>query len=83
MTVFAKRIIDLVPRIINIDFFSELHIRLRKALEQELKIGTEEGINLAARLLEEEPDVVSRREELEAKQKRLREIRSRLTGTLG
>jgi len=76
-----KRIIDLVPRVINMDFLSSLHIRLKTALEQELQIGTEEGIKLAAKLLEEEPDAVNRREELEAKQKRLREIRSKLVGT--
>ncbi|KAF8340724.1 P-loop containing nucleoside triphosphate hydrolase protein [Cantharellus anzutake] len=77
-----KRIIDLVPRIINIDFISELHIRLRAALEKELGVGTEAGIKLAAKLLEEEPDVLNKREELEAKQKRLREIQLRLNGSL-
>lgn len=64
----------MVPRIIDQDFVRELRPRMHNALE--VKFFTDE--KAAARYLAEDPDVTARREDLEAKSRRLGEIDAKL-----
>jgi Dynamin GTPase effector domain len=77
-----QRIIDNIPRVIDRNFIGKLVDRIQTVLYSELQIGTEEGLELAANLMAEDPGMALRREDLEAKSGRLTDISAKLFRTL-
>ncbi|KAF9516697.1 hypothetical protein BS47DRAFT_1371660 [Hydnum rufescens UP504] len=77
-----KRIIDNIPRAIDRNFIGKLVDRIQTVLYSQLQIGTEEGLELAANLMAEDPSVALRREDLEAKSARLTDISAKLFRSL-
>lgn len=73
-----QRVIDDVPHIIDNDFIRKLQPTVQEALE--VKFFTD--IKAADRYMAEDPEIVARREDLEAKSARLVEIENMLTFSL-
>ncbi|KAF8997228.1 P-loop containing nucleoside triphosphate hydrolase protein [Hymenopellis radicata] len=78
-----KRIIDNVPRALNYDGLIALSSRVNAALVRGLGVDTEGSSTRLKEYFTEDPEVADLRAELQAKQKRLEEITTRLSGFSG
>ncbi|KAF9020048.1 P-loop containing nucleoside triphosphate hydrolase protein [Hymenopellis radicata] len=78
-----KRIIDNVPRALNCDGLIALSSRVNAALVRGLGIDTEGSSTRLKEYFAEDSEVSDLRAELQAKQKRLEEITTRLSGFSG
>ncbi|KAF8997232.1 P-loop containing nucleoside triphosphate hydrolase protein [Hymenopellis radicata] len=78
-----KRIIDNVPRAIDYDGLIALSSRVNAALVRGLGVDTEGSSTRLKEYFAEDPEVSDLRAELQAKQKRLEEITTRLSGFSG
>jgi len=73
-----QRIIDNVPRVIDNDFIGKLRPTIKDALDA--KFFSDE--KASSRYMAEDPDIIMRREDLEAKSGRLLEIANKLDFSL-
>ncbi|KAF9507704.1 hypothetical protein BS47DRAFT_1488702 [Hydnum rufescens UP504] len=73
-----KRVIDNIPRAIDLDFIRALGDQVQNALIDKLQIGLEEGRDRAASYVADDPRVSLGRDELEGKTARLEQISAKL-----
>ncbi|KAK7693683.1 hypothetical protein QCA50_003253 [Cerrena zonata] len=69
-----KRVIDNLPRIIDLDFLRSIQNEIQGALIQGLELDTEHATQKARRYLAEDPDISVKRSELEEKKALLEKV---------
>ncbi|KAE9397407.1 hypothetical protein BT96DRAFT_921580 [Gymnopus androsaceus JB14] len=77
-TVAYKRLIDYVPGFIDLVFVRGIEKELQSFLVSELKMGTPAGSALCASLLEEDPSITLKRNELVSQTERLANVQREL-----
>jgi Dynamin GTPase effector domain len=73
-----QRVIDNIPRAIDLDFIRALGDQVQNALIDKLQIGLEEGRDRAASYVADDPRISLGRDELEGKTARLEQISAKL-----